>query len=165
MRLFFSMYQISAALDAAKPVPPSLEQKLAVNDELRHFAQSLSALDQALRNSPPNQEAPPALHASIMRSVREVRRPAPPARKPSSIARWLPAPALAALVCALLAWHIASVRAPSQTALSHATTALVTSGEIARAVPATALAPLMQEWQRLHQDLDRTAELLLAALP
>lgn len=165
MRLFFSMYQISAALDAAEPVPPSLQQKLAVNDELRHFAQSLSALDQALRNSPPKQEAPPALHASIMRSVCEIRRPAPLARKPSSIARWLPAPALAALVCALLAWYNASVRTPSRTAFAHAGTALTTSGEIARTAPATALAPLTEEWQRLHQDLDKTAEFLLAALP
>ncbi len=88
----------------------------------------------------------------------------PPARK-SSVVRWLPAPAVAVLVCALLAWHVASVRAPSRTVLSHATTVLVTSGEITRRVPATALSPLTQEWQRLHQDLDRTAELLLATLP
>jgi hypothetical protein len=134
MRLFFSQYRIS------------------------------SALDQALRSSVPQPEPPSDLHASIMRSVRGAGRLALPAPK-ASIVRWLPAPAFAALVCALWAWHVVSVQAPARSALARASTALAASGEIARMVPTTALAPLTEEWQRLNQDLNNTAEFLLAALP
>jgi len=66
MRLLFSEYRISTALDAASPLAPALQQKLAANDDLRRFAQGLSALDHALRTSVPQPEPPPALHVSIM---------------------------------------------------------------------------------------------------
>ena len=164
MRMLFAKYRISTSLDTAEPLPLSVQQKLAANDELRGFAQGLSALDHALRNSLPQPETPPAVHASIMRALRMDARPVPSARKPS-ILHWLPAPAFAALVCALWAWHAASVRTPSRSAFESASTALAASGEMARAVPGTALAPLNEEWQRLNQDLDNTARFLLAALP
>jgi hypothetical protein len=164
MRWLFSKYRISTSLDAVEPLPPSLQQKLTADDELRRFAQGLSALHEALKNSVPEPEAPPALHASIIGAVRRVGRPVPAARKPS-IARWLPAPAFAALVCALCVWHFTSARTPSRAVIAHASTALATGGEILRMVPATALGPLTEEWQRLHQDLNNTAEFLLATLP
>ena len=164
MRLLFSEYRISTALDAARPLTPALQQKLAANDELRRFAQGLSALDHALRDSVPQPEPPPALHASIMRALRMDARPVPSVRK-SSILRWLPAPAFAVLVCALCVWHFTSVRSPSRNAFETASTALAAGGEMARAVPGTALAPLTEEWQRVNQDLDNTAQFLLAALP
>jgi hypothetical protein len=36
---------------------------------------------------------------------------------------------------------------------------------MARTMPAAALAPLTEEWQRLNQDVDATAAFLLATLP
>jgi len=164
MRRLFSHYRISAALDAAKPLPPSLQQKLTASEELRRFAHDLSALDQALRNSPPRPEPPAALHASIMRTARSAGRPAQPARH-LRLLRWLPAPALAALVCALWTWHAAPIRAPSPNPIEIAATTLAGSGEMARTMPAAALAPLTEEWQRLNQDVDATAAFLLATLP
>jgi hypothetical protein len=121
-------------------------------------------LDEALRGSVPASEMPPALHASIMDAVRLAGPPAPPMRK-QSIARWLLAPAVALLVCAVWAWHFGSRPAAPHIAFERAGSALATSREMARAVPGAALAPLTQEWQRLNQDLDNTTQFLLAALP
>jgi hypothetical protein len=104
------------------------------------------------------------LHASIMQAVRSTNRPIRPARN-LSLLRWLPAPALAALVVALWTWHAGSVRAPSRNAIEIAAATLASSGEMARTMPAAALAPLTEEWQRLNQDVDATAAFLLATLP
>jgi hypothetical protein len=121
-------------------------------------------VDQALRNSVPELEVPPGLHTSIMHAVRTRGLPAPPVQRPSSW-RWLPAPMLVALFCAVWAWHLASKPPPARGAFERAGTALATSEEMARAVPATAVAPLIEEWQRLNQDLDNTAQFLVATLP
>jgi hypothetical protein len=164
MRLLFSQYRICAARDAAQPLSPRLQQKLAKSDELRRYAQSLSALDQELRKSVPQAEPSPALHASIMREVRTAARAATPGRR-LAVLRWLPAPALATLLCALWVWHHASVPAQSRSALESASTALAASREMAQAAPVSALAPLTEEWQRLNKDLDNTAQFLLATLP
>jgi hypothetical protein len=164
MRLLFSQYRISAALDAAQPLSPRLQQKVANNDELRRYAQSLSALDRDLRKSVPQAEPSPALHTSIMCAVRRSARPAVAVRHPS-VLRWLPAPALAALLCAFWVWHRASAPAPSRSALESASMALAASGEIVQAAPGTAMGPLTEEWQRLNKDLDNTAQFLLATLP
>jgi hypothetical protein len=164
MRSLFSQYRISAALDAATPLPPALQQKLGADDRLRCYAQDLGALDQALRDSLPQPEAPSALRAAIMREVRSAGRPAVSAPM-KSLLRWLPAPAFAALICLLLVRHNASPPTPSPGALQSASAVLMASGQIAHAAPASALAPLTEEWQRLNQDLDNTAQFLLATLP
>jgi hypothetical protein len=121
-------------------------------------------LDLALRSSVPDSEIPPALHSSIMRALQGAGPSASPARKPA-IVRWLPIASVVALACAAWAWHLGPNSAPPQSAFERAGMALATGQEMARAVPVTALAPLTEEWQRLNQDLDNTAQFLLATLP
>ena len=121
-------------------------------------------VDQALRNAVPALEVPPGLHTSIMVAVRTLGPPIPSVRKPSSL-RWLPAPLLVALFCALWAWHMASKPAAAQSAFERASTTLAASEEMAWTAPGTAVAPLTEEWQRLNQDRDNTAQFLLASLP
>ena len=121
-------------------------------------------LDQVLRGTVPELEVPPGLHTSIMRAVRTLGPPILPARRPASL-RWLSAPLLAALFCALWAWHMGSRPAAAQSAFERAGTTLAASEEMAWTAPATAVAPLTEEWQRLNQDLDNTAQFLLAVLP
>ena len=99
-----------------------------------------------------------------MQAVRSGNRPIRAARN-LSLLRWLPAPALAALVCALWTWHAAPIRAPSPNPIEIAATTLAGSGDMARTMPAAALAPLTEEWQRLNQDVNATAAFLLATLP
>jgi hypothetical protein len=121
-------------------------------------------LEDALRRSVPDADVPSALHVSIMDSVRLAGAPAPFARKwPGSA--WLLAPAVALIVCAASAWHLWVQPALRQRAVQGAGTALIVGQQMARAVPGTALSPLMQEWQRLNKDLDNTAQFLLAAVP
>jgi hypothetical protein len=60
---------------------------------------------------------------------------------------------------------MASRPAAAQSAFERAGTTLAASEEMAWTAPATAVAPLTEEWQRLNQDLDNTAQFLLAALP
>jgi len=105
---------------------------------------------------------PPALHHSIMRSVRASIRPEAQGRFPNLL-RWLPAPTLAAiaLVVGLAVFH----RSHSQQPLPPAATVLEAGHEIAQAVPGAVMTPLTEEWRKLNQDLDNTARFLLASLP
>jgi hypothetical protein len=121
-------------------------------------------LDQALRRAVPESEMPPALHASIMRAVQGAGAPAPPLSKPS-VLRWLSACVLIALIGGAWVWHTNFRAGQSRSAFERAGLALAASREVAQAAPVTALAPLTEEWQRLNQDLDNTAQFLLAALP
>jgi len=121
-------------------------------------------LDGALRSSVPEPTMPPALHASIMSAVRAAGSSAsPPGTAPAH--RWLAVSAVAALVSAIWIWHAVSKPPPARSAFERAGMALATSQEMARTMPDTALGPLTDEWQRLNQDFDNTAQFLLATLP
>ena len=121
-------------------------------------------VEQFLRRSVPQTGMPPGLHGSIMRAVQTSGPPLPAERK-ASLGSWVPVLAVVALIGTVWAWHLGLRPAPTPSAFERAGTALATSREMARAVPATALAPLNEEWRRLNQDLDNTAQFLLASLP
>ena len=97
MTSWFAKFRISAALDGGKALTPSLRQRITTSDDLRRFEESTIALDRGLKETPPTPELPHSLHSSIMRAVREGSRSTVPERRPALL-RWLPAPALAALV-------------------------------------------------------------------
>jgi len=139
-----------------------------VSGNLRDFDHELAALDRALKRTVPTPHAPPSLHGSIMRAVRSAHRPAADPRNEWAFLRWLPVPvAVVITLAAILHQAREPVRPPAKSTqpLAVATTALQVGGEMARAVPSAVVAPLTDELQKLNQDLNNTAEFLLASLP
>jgi hypothetical protein len=165
MKAWLAKFRISAAQDAGKPLPPSVQRQLAGSDELRRFKEDTAALDRALRQVPaPETEPEPTLHAAIMGAVRAAeRRPASP--RPFAFLRWLPAPALATVAVLGVWWLLHRPVATPVPTLAIAATALEMSDTVAQGLPSTVMAPLSEEWQRLNSDLDNTAQFLLASLP
>jgi hypothetical protein len=167
MKLWFTKVRISAALDAGTEPSAWLRRSISGSDEVRGFEQEMAELDRALKQTVLRPETPPSLHGSIMHAVRAAKRPAP-ARRELAVMRWLPVPALAALVL-LAIWWVAygPVKPPTQDthSLAAATTALDLGGEMARAVPSVVITPLSNELDRLNRDLNNTAQFLLASLP
>jgi hypothetical protein len=79
--------------------------------------------------------------------------------------RWLAASALVLALC-FGVWRLANRPAGAgQVPLAAAGTALDFSEQVAQDMPARVVAPLSDEWQRVNQDLENTAEFLLASLP
>jgi hypothetical protein len=159
--------RIFVALKAGLGASGSLRQTTSGAEQTGDLEQEMTALDRALKETAPKPQAPPSLHRSIMRVVRAAERPAA-APRGSSFLKWLPGPALVALAL-LMAWHVqhGQVRPPppDQQSLAAATTALEMGGQMAQAMPAAVVAPLADELERVHRDLDNTAQFLLASLP
>jgi hypothetical protein len=139
-----------------------------VSGKMSDFNREMAALDCVLKRTAPRPQAPPSLHDSIMRSVRAAERPAADGRREWIFLRWLPVPVAMVITLAVI-WPQAqdTVRLPSKSAqpLAVANTALRVGGEMARAVPSAVVAPLTDELQKLNQDLNNTAQFLLASLP
>jgi hypothetical protein len=138
------------------------------------FRNSDESLESALRESAPKTQFPATLHDSIMRAVRPVHREE--RTQVSSVAifqrfakiRWLPITGIAGLV--LLGVLISIHNRPEQTTsdpqtLSQISAAFSASQEIVDALPSVTVGPLSDELDKVNQDLDRTAEFLLATLP
>jgi hypothetical protein len=167
MNSWLTKFRLSAALEAGRTLAEPLRKKMNGSDDLRRFGRDLQALDEALQQAPPAPEVSSSFHNSIMRAVRATT----PQPKPS-VLRWFPAPALAALAV-LLVWTAlrqpapAPVRTsgPNTQPLVAATTVLEMGDLMARTVPAAALSPLSEEWERVNRDMDNTAQFLLASLP
>lgn len=168
MREWFAKMRISAALDGDRRPAARSQRKSSVSNELRDFDGEMATLDGALKRTAPNPHAPPVLHGSIMRAVRAIERPEAKAQRQRAFLRWVPAPVVVVLgLMMVLNAARGPVRPPIQAThpLTDATTALRVSGEMARAVPSAVVSPLTDELQRLNQDLDNTAQFLLASLP
>ena len=130
-------------------------------------------LETALRRSPREVEFPDTLHHSIMRAVRAADREgrhsvSGRARFHRFIRmRWIPVTELAGifLLGVLLSVHNRpkpTVNAESLTPISAAFTA---RQEVVDALPSLTVGPLSEELDKVNQDIDRTAEFLLATLP
>jgi hypothetical protein len=172
MKTWLDTFRISAALDAGQPLPPALAQRVAHSDALRQFAERAAHLDQSLKKARPQTAVPAELHESIMRQVCAVRRPVTPARSPWPRWRWLAAPALAALALTAVWWTLnrpTSLTPPRFVGvgppLASGMAALEWGEALTRRVPEEVLSPLSEEMTRLEQDLNRSAEFLMASLP
>ena len=167
MKSWIARLRISAALDADQPSSAWLRQKTSDSAEGCGLEREMLALDRVLRGTAPRVEAPASLHQLIMQAVRTASRPAT-AQRQATMLRWLPAPVLAALVVAVAFWALhGPVGVPPHEAqpLAAATTALQLGNHVVRTMPSAVVAPLSDELARLNQDLDKTAQFLLASLP
>lgn len=167
MKAWFARMRISVALKAGPKPSGSLRRTINSSEQSGELEQEMTVLDRALKETAPKLKAPPSLHGSIMRAVRAAERPVA-APQGLTFLKWLPAPALVALVL-LVAWHVqrGQVRppAPDPQSLAAATAALEMGGQMAQAMPSAVVAPLAAELERLNQDLNNTAQFLLASLP
>jgi hypothetical protein len=168
---WFAKFKISAALDSRKPLPRAVHNAMARSDELYRFEKQAVSLKRALKATPaPASEPPPGLHEDIMRAVRAGARPATQVRE-LVLWRWLPAPALAALVLLAVwgalrpAWDSSRRAAAERAGLGPAVAVLDLGERVAQSMPSEMVAPLSEEWERLNRDLDRTQQFLLASLP
>jgi hypothetical protein len=137
------------------------------------FQYSDKALDTALSKSAPRTEFPTTLHASIIRAVRAVeRKERTRVSGLGSFQRfirisWMPVTGLAALV--LLSVLLALYNRPKPTvspeSLTQISAAFSASQDVVDALPSVTVGPLSEELDKVNQDLDRTAEFLLATLP
>jgi hypothetical protein len=141
---------------------------------LAKFHDPKAAIESALRESPPTPEFPPALHNSIMRAVHAARRdeknhvPQFGIFRHLAEIRWAPVTAVTALL--LLGAWLALHNRPDQTVQNSQTlpgisAAFTTGQEVVDALPSATIGPLSDELDKVNQDLNRTAEFLLATLP
>ena len=168
MKAWFAKLKISVALDGGQGPAAEGTRRKSVSAELRGFEQDMTELDRALKQTVPKPDVLPSLHSSIMRAVRVAERPAAESGRELTLLRWLPASVIAGLVV-LVAWHVAHgpARLPTQDAqsIAVATTALEMGGQVALAVPSAVVTPLSDELEKVNQDLNNTAQFLLASLP
>lgn len=168
MKAWLAKLRISAALDTGQRPAAKEQRSRSVSAELRGFEQDMTALDRELKQSVPKRQAPRSLHGSIMRAVRAAERPAAESGRELTFLRWLPWSVVAVLVV-MVVWYAAPgpARLPTRDAqsLAVATTALEMGGQVARAVPSAVVSPLADELARVNQDLNSTAQFLLASLP
>jgi hypothetical protein len=171
MKSFLAKFRVSNSLDERKPIPTAVERAISNDDELRQFTEESAALEKALKSSPPETQAPAALHGSIMRAVRAGNF-SRPALRSAAWWRWLPAPALALLALLAILWTshhspesgTLSMGAKTQT-LAAATSALELAGNTIHEAPSAAMAPLNDEMKRLGRDMDNAGQFLLTSLP
>ncbi len=157
MKTWFAKFRCSCALDEARTTPPAAKKADQFESQLRE-------LDSELRGGVTKAQVPANLHQSIMRSVRAAGRQAPVAAYPSPLA-------FAALAASIVLATAVMYRvgawdsAPKENSLAVATSTLDSGAQMAREVPATALAPLSDELARLDRDVAHATEFLLGSLP
>ena len=129
------------------------------------------SLEFALRDSAPVAEFPSGLHDSIMRAVKNAR-----CKEGSAISgfdvmrrfvqvRWLPITGLNALVIVGI-WLIVQNRTEHVVSpLPEISTAFTASQKVVDALPSVTVGALSDELDKVNQDLNRTADFLLATLP
>ena len=158
---WLAKFRISIALDADKPLPESLRQKIAGDPELERFARRAQSLGAVLRGVPPSGAL---LHDSIMRAIKSAAAPRQPRRAPAS--SWLAASAAVATLAAMCLW-LASHRQtrPGPHSLDGPVMVLEMSENLPNAMPSIVMAPLSNEWARVDRDLQATTQVLLASLP
>jgi hypothetical protein len=138
------------------------------------FRNSDESLKTALRGSAPKTEFPATLHNSIMRAVGAVHR-----EERTQVSgftmferfakiRWLPVIGIAGFVLlgVVIAIHNGPERKTSNSQVqAQISAAFTASQEVVDALPSVTVGPLSDELDKVNQDLDRTAEFLLATLP
>jgi hypothetical protein len=139
-----------------------------------NFTNSDEALETVLRSSPPKTAVPNTLHDSIMRAVYAAEHEE--RILDSGFARfrrflqnrWMPVSGLAGIILLALSLTLhnsSETRNRNSQALTPISAAFSASQEVVDALPSVTVGPLSAELDKVNQDLDRTAEFLLATLP
>jgi len=170
MKTFLAKLRLSFTRDEARPPAPHLMKRIASSEELRRFTETSDALEQRLRNSVVRPAPPLSLRYSIIKAV-QGQKPggALAAKVQRPFLRWLPAPAFALLI--LLAFGVwwsarrGSTPAIQPDLLASASSALEVAPQVTRDMPARALSPLNEEWNRVDRDVNNTANFLLTSIP
>jgi hypothetical protein len=161
MKSWLAKFRISTAMDAGKPLPESLRQKIASDPELERFARRTEALGRALRTVPPTESG---LHDSIMRSVRSAARREQPRSAPTL--SWLAASVAVAVLTISCIWGAFRRQTPpNQQSLNGAVMVLEMSEQMPNTMPKVVMGPLSDEWARVDQDVQDTTHVLLASFP
>lgn len=165
MKSWFTKLRISTAIDSGRSMPASLQKRIAASEELKRFCHDVEHLEHALRETPsPMRGAPPNLHGAIMSAVRKEATHSAN-RTISPILRWLPAPALAALLIWAIV-HFTSTGSDSRSEMFVSTiSSLNDEMELAQTTPQDVMAPLTEELKRLNHDVEEARSFLLASLP
>jgi len=131
-------------------------------------------LDEVLRSAEQKTRIPPSLHSSIMRAVRNAHRHTESAghHQRAGLVSWLPLP-IGAAAAIVLGWILIQRQAtpiPSWSrsepqSLPVAFSPFEFRDEVVKSVPSVVFAPLTNELQLINEDLERTADFLLASLP
>jgi hypothetical protein len=145
------------------------------SDENNISEKCLRSVDETLRRQPPSFDAPPDLHFAIMNEVRQAARTTTTSvrrRTSTSLLRWYPAPAFAALTLAVIWWLLdhrgtRSVPHPvnNQIALMEVGSALEVGVNATRDIPPVVVGPLSDELDRMNTDLKNAGGFLLSSLP
>ena len=161
MKSWLAKFRISIALDADKPLPESLRQKIAANPELKRFARRTQSLGAVLRGVPPSDACTARFHHARHQVRGGARQPR---RAPAS--SWLAASAAVAALTAMCLW-LASHRQtpPGPRSLDGPAMVLEMSENLPGAMPSIVMAPLSNEWARVDRDVQATTQVLLASLP
>jgi hypothetical protein len=171
MNSFLAEFRIASAMEAGRPLPPRLQDRLDHAPDLQRFQRDLAAVEQALKSQTVAGQAPMELHQSILQAVRDRAGAEEPRHR-----TWL-RPALgwglaaaSALILGVLFWpnRVDQRRATEESsgrALLAADAALAAGGTVTRDLPAQAIAPLAEEMQRLNRDVRHTVDFLLANVP
>lgn len=125
---------------------------------------SRAEVERGLKDSLSKQEPPAGFSDELMRAIRSAERPTH-ARPAPPTGHWLAAPSLTAVLILALAWFWGPPAHRPAPELDAASAGLDLGVTMARGLPSSVVEPLSQEWLRLDQDLDRTAEFVLASLP
>ena len=171
MKTWLLKFKISNHLNDRRPLPPELARAVGHHAGVRSFAESSSALADALKSQVPRPETPVSLHTSIMRAVRNTRSASVPKIQPAWT-HWIPVSGLVTLI--LLGFFLAlqfssspaaKLRPAGSLPLAAAGSALDLGGSLMREAPAVVLSPLSDEMQQLDRHLADTGQFLLASLP
>ena len=173
---WFARFRISNALDNGRAAAHRYE--FNPDDDARRFARKLDAVDRALRRTPGTPEPDPALHSSIMRTIRAARAEARPKTERPGWFAWIPAAgvaAAAAVVCfALLprdtvkpididaTGAVTMARAES---VGASVALMEKGGQMTKAMPDMVMSPLSNEWAHVDQDMRSATRTLLASFP
>lgn len=173
---WLAKFRISNALDAPNsPAAPGAEpigRPRGVGDagDTRRFQARVRSLHRALSARSEPASAPAGLHAAIMSAVRNSTQGAPAGGTGfAMISRWA-LPAAAAVLVLAAGWLFLrpsepDIHLPPGASLAPAGVALDVGEAVADEAPVAVVTPLQREWTLLNQDLEKTREALLAALP
>ena len=170
MKNWLRRFRFSNSLDSTSRARDSHRSVPADDTDLMEFHARMTRLESELRRSPPWQSnVPPFLHALVMARVRELKPSLQPAE---GVLVWrLAAGVTAAVLVALLLLTRVSEPAVqnssrhSEQALAAANTTLETANRLPASAPGMLAAPLSTELEGLNQDVQRTAQYMLANIP
>jgi len=169
MKNWLGKFRISNSLDS-RGQQRGLSSAPANDADLWEFRARMIGLESELRKTPPWQaDVPPMLHASVMARVRELKPSLQPAE---GVLVWRLAAGLTAAVIVAVVLLIWTPQPPvqnssrySEQALAAANTTVETANRLPVSAPGMLAAPLSAELAGLNQDVQRTAQYMLANIP